>query len=303
MKKSFGEYVNDRFKFLIYPLLIWGSIQITLQLVFSKYVNADREMMDYLNLIIRPRKIEQFWYLNTLFVVGVVYAFFKAILKMNMWQLMFSALICYASAAVFYVAYDQRTDDSLEFLAYSFIPDFLHFYIYFYIGDLCSQYIMKKENQVHFSSYVVLIPVFIVFLVAHYFFTVINLEKDSDTYVQHFMPVLFLGISLTGCALMIQVSFILQKLNIMKVLRVIGYHSLHIYVSHLIIISAIRIFFVHLLNFTDVPTLIIISVIAGIILPVILYNILVRSGMWWLYTLKKPRNEIKYYHSKLAMGS
>src|SRR5687767_7516108 len=58
------EYVSKRFNNIFYPLLIWGSLQVTLQLVFAKYVNADRTVMDYLNLIIDPRRIEQFWYLN-----------------------------------------------------------------------------------------------------------------------------------------------------------------------------------------------------------------------------------------------
>jgi len=302
MKKTFTGYVNDRFKMVLYPMLIWGSIQITLQLIFSQYVNADREVIDYVNLVVRPRKIEQFWYLNTLFMVGVVYAFFKSVLKMNMWQLMISGMLCYSFAAVFFVVYDQRTTHQLEFFAYTFVPDFLHFYIYFFIGDALSQFILKKENHAYFSSYLVMIPVFIVFVITHYFFTIINLKNGADTYVEHFWPVLYLVVSLTGCAFMIQLSFIFQRLDILRILRVIGYHSLHIYVSHLIIVSGIRTVCVHFLHFTHVPTLIIFSVIAAIILPVMIYNILVRNGFWWLYTLKKPEDEIRFYHSKLALG-
>ena len=42
-KKSVNEYIGGRFKTLVWPLLLWGSIQITLQLLFKGYVNADRE--------------------------------------------------------------------------------------------------------------------------------------------------------------------------------------------------------------------------------------------------------------------
>ena len=147
-----------------------------------------------------------------------------------------------------------------------------------------------------------MIPLFIVFVITHYFFTVINLRHNDDTYVEHFRPELYLLVSLTGCAFIIQLSFIFQRFDILKTLRVIGYHSLHIYVSHLIIISGLRTVCIHFLNFRHVPSLIILSVVAGIIIPIIMYNILVRNGFWWLYTLKKPEDEIKYYHSKLVLG-
>src|SRR4028119_177507 len=36
-KKKYRTYVADRFKVILYPMLIWGAIQITLQLVFSNF--------------------------------------------------------------------------------------------------------------------------------------------------------------------------------------------------------------------------------------------------------------------------
>src|SRR6478735_8668431 len=73
-RKGIRSYINKRFDTIFYPLLIWGTIHITLQLLFSKYINAQRTPFDYINLIINPRQIEQFWYLNALFFVGILYA-------------------------------------------------------------------------------------------------------------------------------------------------------------------------------------------------------------------------------------
>jgi uncharacterized membrane protein YcfT len=305
IKKSFKKYTN-RFKIILYPLLVWGCIQITLQLIFSDYVNADRQPIDYLNLIIRPRKIEQFWYLNTLFMVGIVYAFFKSVLRFKLWHLMITAIVAYSAAAVFYVIHSKYSSHpSIEFIAYSFLPDFLHFYIYFFIGDLISSFILRKENHEYLASVKVMVPIFVIFIIAHYYFTQVNLAHEKQyrlgTYVEHFLPLHFLFISLSGCALMIQLSFILQRFGIIKWLRVIGYHSLHIYVSHLIIVSGMRTLMVRILNIQHVPTLIIINVIIGITIPILLYNLFVRSGFWWLYSLKKPEDEISYHHSKLAV--
>jgi uncharacterized membrane protein YcfT len=308
IKKSYKKYVTDRFKIILYPLLVWGSIQITLQLIFADYVNADRQPIDYLNLIIRPRKIEQFWYLNTLFMVGIVYAFFKAVLRFRIWHLAISAIVCYSAGALFYIIHSKySTHPVVENIAYSFLPDFLHFYIYFFIGDLVSTFVLRKENQHYFASVKVLVPILVVFLITHYYFTRVNLAHEVQyklgTYVEHFQPLHFLVISLSGCALMIQLSFILQRFGGLKFLRIIGYHSLYIYVSHLIVVSGMRTVLVRIIGINHVPTLMLINVILGIVIPIILYNILVRLGCWWLYSLKKPEDEISYHHSKLAVTS
>jgi uncharacterized membrane protein YcfT len=306
IKKSYKKYVVDRFKVILYPLLIWGVIQITLQLIFLDYVNADRKPIDYLNLIIRPRKIEQFWYLNTLFMVGIIYAFFKAVLHFKIWHLMITGIVFYSAGAIFYVIHSQHSNNIyIENIAYSFLPDFLHFYIYFFIGDLVSSFVLRKENQSYFASVKMLMPILVVFLISHYYFTKENLAHEEQyrlgTFVEHFQPLQFLVISLSGCALMIQLSFILQRFAIMKFLRVIGYHSLYIYVSHLIVVSGMRTLMVRIFGVDHVPTLILINVSVGIVIPIIVYNILVRLGCWWLYSLKKPEDEITYHHSKLAV--
>ena len=294
LKKDFLTYVNDRFKIILYPMLVWGFIQVTLQLLFSDFVNVDRKIIDYVNLIVMPRKIEQFWYLNALFVVGVVYAFFKGVLKFTVWQLMITAVIFYATGAIFYKI---NSAAPVDYIAYSFLPDFLHFYIFFFIGDIASSYIMNKNNQKYYSSFKVMIPVFLLFVLAHYFFTIINLRYNIDYYVEHYMPVLFLFVALTGCAFIIQTCFILQRLNLLKFLRVVGYHSLYIYVMHLIVLSAVRNLLTHVFQIKYVPLLLGLGVLAGIIIPILMYNIFVRMGAWWLYSLKKPTDEINYYRN------
>jgi uncharacterized membrane protein YcfT len=121
-----------------------------------------------------------------------------------------------------------------------------------------------------------------------HYFTYLNLLHKDDYYVQYQQPALFAITALLGGAFVIQVSFLLQQLNIMRFLRVIGYHSLYIYVMHLMITSASRIIFIKVFHFENVPALLVISITIGIILPIILYNIAERLGAWWLFTLKKP---------------
>ncbi len=296
-KKGYKNYVIDRCKIILFPLLVWGTIQITLQLVFSDYINAKRQPVDYLNLLLMPRKIDQFWYLNTLFMVGIIYAFLKQIMKFKLWQLMLTAVLFYALGAYFY---KENLNMRYEMLAYSFIPDVLHYFIFFMIGDLVSHIIFKPDNNRYLASVKLLIPIFIIFLAAHYYYTIMNARYNKGYYVEFYMPVSFLFIALSGCAVTIQLSFLLQKLQKLRFLRVIGYHSLYIYLMHIIITGATRAVFSKIFHIANIPLLLIMSIVAGIVIPILAYNFLTRNGMWWLFSLKRPDEEINY-HRKLAL--
>lgn len=296
-KRSYTEYLTDRFKIIVYPLLVWGAIQITLQLLAKDYINAKREPVDYLYLIIMPRKIEQFWYLNTLFMVGICYAFLKTVLKFKMWQLMLYAVLMYSLGALFYAT---NANIRYETLAYSFIPDLLHYTIFFFIGDAVSSFIVNEDKKKYLSSIKLIIPVFIFFLLAHYYYTVANEQHNKGYYVEFYMPVSFLIIALSGCVFTIQIAFILQRFKVLKFLRVIGYHSLYIYLMHVIFTSSVRIVLSRLFNIYYIPLLLLCSIIVGVAVPIIIYNVLVRKGMWWLFSLKKPTDEIRH-HSKFVL--
>ncbi len=275
-KKGIGEYINKRFSTIFYPLLVWGSIHISLQLIFSKYVNADRIPFDYINLIINPRRIEQFWYLNALFFVGALYAIIKVKTGIVAWKQV-------VLGAVMYAITTQIKDHS----QIGFLFDVLFFYFFFAVGDLIADFILNTKNYRWLSSGYTMLVVLPIFLFVQHQFTVLNLAAKDDYYVQYQVPLLYVVAALIGGAFVVNLSFILERLNVLKVLRVIGYHSLYIYVMHLMITAFTRIFFVKILNIDNVPLLMIVSLIFGIAIPIIFFNIVNRMGAWWLFTSRK----------------
>ncbi|HEY4147954.1 MAG TPA: hypothetical protein VGM41_03445, partial [Chitinophagaceae bacterium] len=126
-------------------------------------------------------------------------------------------------------------------------------------------------------------------------------QPASDFYVGDKMPVLSFFISLCGCIFIIQIAFLLQRAGIMKWLRVVGYHSLYIYLAHVMVVAAVRIIVTNLFHSTNVPVILIPAMILGILVPMILYNLSVRMGAWWLFSLKKPVEEINHY-SQVAIA-
>jgi fucose 4-O-acetylase-like acetyltransferase len=76
-KRTKKQLVINKFDTLLYPYLIWAVIQVSLQIVFTKFTNSHRSLMDYLYIIIQPRNIDQLWYLISLFDVTLLYIFFR----------------------------------------------------------------------------------------------------------------------------------------------------------------------------------------------------------------------------------
>lgn len=277
-RKGIGAYIGNRFQTIFYPLLVWGTIQVTLQLAFAGYVSAARTPFDYLNLVINPRKIEQFWYLNALFCVSVLYALVHWYGKAKAWQQVVLGSILYAIGG--YCLMNK--------IFLGFLNDVLFFYLFFAIGHLFSGWVLNRDNQRVLSSWRTTLIALPFFIAVQHYFTHLNLLHQDDYYVQFQRPALFAVAALVGGAYIVQVSFLLQRLAVLKFLRVIGYHSLYIYVMHLMITSGARIVLVKAFGIENIPLLLVVSVTIGVILPIVLYNIFERLGAWWLFSLKKP---------------
>ena len=275
-RKGLRTYITKRFDTIFYPLLIWGTIHITLQLIFSKYINAQRTPFDYLNLIINPRQIEQFWYLNALFFVGILYAFVKTKFNIAAWKQVLLGVVLFSASSLLYQQHIQI----------GFLFDVMFFYMFFAIGDLIADYILNTKNYKFLTSPRTLLAITPVFFVVQYFFTEINLEHKDDYFVQYQVPLLYAVSALIGAAFIISLSFNLERLNVLRFLRVVGFHSLYIYVMHLMITAFTRVFFVRIIGTTEIPVIMITSIIAGIIIPIMFYNTATRLGATWLFTLR-----------------
>ena len=277
--KGTGNFVKNRVQTIFYPLIVWGIIHISLQLIFSDYVNANRVPSDYFRLLYQPRAIEQFWYLNALFFVSILYALISVYARFTAINQLVLGILLYAVAGYLHA-------NEIEA---GFITDVFFFYFFFAVGDMISGVMLNPANFKKFASYKILLLILPVFILVQHYFTHLNLTNKNDYYVQNNQPVLFALAAILGGGFVICVSFLLQKTNKLRFLRVIGYHSLYIYVANLIVTASVRILFVNVLNINNIPFLLVLGSIAGVIIPIIFYNVAEKAGAWWLYTLNKPR--------------
>src|SRR3979411_1398693 len=101
---------------------------------------------------------------------------------------------------------------------------------------------------------------------------------------------------MVGCAVSVSFSFLLQKYNALKFLRVIGFHSLDIYCMQIIAMTIARVILLNGLKITNIPFLVVSIWTAGIILPIFFCNFCMRFKLWWLFIFRKPKEAAVITH-------
>jgi fucose 4-O-acetylase-like acetyltransferase len=293
-KKSLLTYISGRFQIVFYPLLIWGSLQITLQLLLKNYVNVQRTSSDYLYLLTLPRKIEQFWYLNALFFVGAFYALLKIKLRFKISHQLVLGVLLYLLSVYF------KYND----IIWGFLNDVFFYYIFFAIGDLVGNILLKESSETKLIQPSWLWSSIILFIASQTFYTIYYFPIDHnkfrfETEIPFFINILFIIPALSGILFVIQIALILKKTTMLSWLRVLGFHSLYIYLMHLIVIAGVRIILFKFIGFHSVLIVISVAMVLGIVLPILFYNIALRLGAWSLFSLKKPTAELEYYHYRI----
>jgi fucose 4-O-acetylase-like acetyltransferase len=263
-KRSNAEFIWSKFDHILYPYLIWGSLQITLQIVLNRYATASRDFLDYLYLLYHPRAIDQYWYLYALFNASVLYLFMFRVFKGNKVAML-------AISFVMHLVTPYLKDFSL-------IHDICFYLMYVVIGDAISNFALSESNTRLFSSTklsVIIVPVFVLcqWLWFHY-----NVDIFTN-----------IIIALVGCALMFNICFKLQQSNSLFWLRYVGYYSLYIYVMHVIMGAGVRIILISVLGLTNAALIFVLATSCGVIVPIMIYNAAMRSGLWFLFSVSRPK--------------
>ncbi|HVW99584.1 MAG TPA: acyltransferase [Candidatus Babeliaceae bacterium] len=266
-KRGLRKLLENKWKTLLYPYIIWAIIQITLQIIFAKYTNANRTFKDYTYILLQPDALDQLWYLFALFNVAFVYVVLKAYVHIKAWQQLVLGIILHSLSLII-----------------NFGPwhDLLYYYLFYALGDLISIYLLKNSLYNIFGSWKTFFTLLPIFTVSQWYF--INHESVQYTHIY-----VFAFIALSGCAFMLNICFKLQKWGRLTFLKIIGYYSLYVYVMHVMIVSFFRSFFTNIVGIHSVAFLLILNLSLGIGLSIIIYNFAIRSGLWFLFTLDKNR--------------
>jgi len=266
-KRGWLNLIKTKWQTLLYPYIIWCVIQITFQILFSKYTNSDRTLHDYTYILTNPDALDQMWYLFALFNVSTLYIILKSLLKIPSFAQLAVGIIFYFLSTIFNSGP---------------IRDLFYFYPFFALGDLVSDYLLNKKFYPIYRSYALFFSILPAFIVSQWYF----LQHEDIEYTHIFQ---FAGVALIGCAFMLNICFILGKYDKLNFLKIVGYHSLYIYILHVGIASALRILFVHGLEIKNTNFLLPVNLTLSITLSIMLYNLIIRNGGWFIFILDKKR--------------
>ncbi|MDR3712278.1 MAG: acyltransferase [Puia sp.] len=285
-RKGLGGYIYGRTNNILYPLLIWGLLEITLQLTAFYLKTRTIDARLYLSLLIHPREIGtgHLWYLNALFSIGVVYACLREKLRMGPIPQLVLGLVLYSISAYIHI---HNIEGGM-------LTDLFAFYIWFSLGVFISSIVLDERNVRRFASLKIFFPLATIFIIIQYYCTSLNLTVGQGhyDYVEHKLPFLFLAEALVGCILSVNISFQLQKHKLLRFLRVVGFHSLFIYCMQIMVMLATTAVMIKVLNVTNIPVLVIVVWMSGVLPPMFLYNFCLRHNLWRLFTFIKPEKEI-----------
>jgi len=281
-KRGIKKFVETKLRTILYPYFLWACIQLGLQMVFSKYTNGQPTADTFLYLFYLPREIAQFWYLYALFNVSVLFALIKVKIRLNYIQQLGLGLALYYISAF---AYQKQ-------ISIGFLSDICHYYIFFAIGNAINDFIQNRNNFKYFENWKLTLLLLIPFFAVQYYFLTENLKHEGYKYmyVEYFYPITYILIALTGCAFVISLCFLFQKISVLKWLPPLGRHSLYIYVAHVIVFAAVRIFLRKVFGIEDVLVLLSAGIVAGLIVPVLLYKLSLILNMRWIFTLEKEES-------------
>jgi fucose 4-O-acetylase-like acetyltransferase len=285
IKKSVKQTIGIKFENLVYPYLIWTVLQITIQIIVSQFTNSQRSFIDYTYIFYHPRWLDQFWYLPALFNASMFYLFIRRF-NLSPWIHILIALVLYYLSPFL--------------LNISMLSDWMEFYIFFAIGNTITELFFRDNIQKFLANTFSLLLILPLFIVVQLYYLKHDIgEKalgiDSALYsLNNLTRILnqtqFLFIALIGCLTMFIVAFRLQSLNILKFLRIFGYHSLYIYVMHVIVIGFVRFAFTSLMDTPNPIVLLVAGIIFGVTLPIIFYNLLIKDGpFWFLFSFKRKK--------------
>jgi fucose 4-O-acetylase-like acetyltransferase len=266
-KRTLKQLIGIKFDNLLYPYFVWVFLQVTLQILLGSNTNANRTLINYTYILYQPRALDQFWYLPALFNTSVIYLLVKTQLKPPAWGQLLIGLALYFCSPLL--------------RSISMISDWMEFYVFFALGDSIATFFFKDSTQRFLKNpYTLLLISPIFFLTQVYYLAHITGPGEAD----------FLAIALIGCLSMFILSFRMEAWNVLRFLRVIGYHSLYIYVTHVFVAGLVRISLTKFFGIHNPFILLFTGIFFSLTIPIIFYNLLVLDGpLWFLFSFRKKR--------------
>lgn len=269
-KRGLAKYIGYRSRILLYPYLLWVFMEVSAGYFVQAYANFPWSPVAYLAAFYNPKLLGPLWYLIALFNVSVVYAFLYTKLKMKGAGHLILGIALYLLSP------------ALSFN--SMLQEFSIYYLYLAMGTMLSSVVLNHENDRLFGSpkvFLVLLPFFVIsqiYFIHHEGMDPFFMEPDKSGFTwiwllqKDWVIFRYFLIVIIGSMLMVNICFFLQKVDKLRILRVIGFHSLYIYLLHMVLVVVLRNGFIHLFHYTNSTVILFSQILFACVGGVMIYN-------------------------------
>lgn len=262
-KRGQWGYTVHKANTIMYPYFIWSIILMTLQLIFHEYVNGQFTTLEaWLTVFYDPWG--HWWFLYALFVVSILYMFLHKLVLGNKIALFFITV-------VFYFISHHMGDLYL-------VDDILELLVYFALGDIVSGFAVRlEESGIPGNNLFVTVMVLLAILGEYLLFYNFRTDPTAN------LVFAIIGIS-TASLLCVRIARSSRKWKLY--LRLLGQHSLYIYLLHAFAAPAMRVFLNRLLGIESLSIIIPLSFLSGLIIPILVYRVINYFGGSFLFVPK-----------------
>ena len=257
------KLIENKFKVIFYPYIVWSLIQGSLELMFAGYTNSNVTLVEILSLLWRPHA--QFWFLYTLFIIYLA----SAILYRR--SETYWSLTILAMAVIMYVSRFSPFD------IYA-LDSFGENFVFFALGVSTSS-ILSRSNVIQIRPQLMFSLSVVAFVGSQYvFYGPLGLGADSNE------PTGRLVLALGGIALVMALSRLLMRFECRWMLF-FGRHSMEIYLIHIIAASGIRIVLQKFFGILDVSLHLALGMLFGMGIPLLVAALAAKIGLRWLFAV------------------
>ncbi|MFA6086603.1 acyltransferase family protein [Mucilaginibacter sp.] len=266
--KNQAGFIPGKLKTLVYPFVVWSLLQTAVEILLSNLTTHKTSPDMLIWCIFIPRA--QFWFLYALFFICIInFVSFKISLKYGL----FLSLILWLG----------------YFILNPTLGPFAHIFqnlIFFDAGIIFSQF--NNRFLLILKSNMYLLVNAIAFCVIEYLYFATN---QTHTFNYNY---LFIIVAISGSLLIMQISHWATSKKLSEFFIGVGRLSLAIYLSHILVISGMRIVLFKIFKIYNPVMNISIATIAGIIIPSVIFRPISKTPyLSWLFTFPSNKKNPK----------
>jgi fucose 4-O-acetylase-like acetyltransferase len=256
LSKGNKAFIWDKVTTILYPYFLWSLLHGSIQLILSPYTNEKLTIIDLVKIIYLP--IAHFWFLQTLFLISIIYACIRKYIPI--YVIIAIALAMYAVAL---------------FTTIAPVRNLLGALVFFVTGSMFMKISHKIDTYINGWKLLLIISIFIIF-------QIINIHFDSLNW-----PIIRFFAAFVGIGFVISLSIYISGKIGLGIIGKLGFLSMPIYLAHVMGGAASRIILLRFFHVQDFYIHLLMGCLAGVIFPVLLFVAMNRLGFPYLFTLSK----------------